>query len=104
MGVRREREAVIFKPSSLLSPLLVFLNHIFLYLQGGIRGHWGHSVHGEVRGQSAEFLLSFHLVGLRARTQVVRLGSRYLYLLSHLMGPSIPEFLFSRGTQGSESG
>lgn len=40
MGVRREREAVTFKPSSLLYPLRVFLNHIFFIYRVGA-GHTG---------------------------------------------------------------
>lgn len=37
-------------------------------------------------------VLPSHHVGPETRTQVVRLGGRYLYLLSHLTGPKIPPF------------
>lgn len=44
----------------------------------------------EVRGQFEESVLSYH-VGGGTRTQVIMLGSKCLYLLSHL---AIPVILF----------
>lgn len=46
-----------------------------------------HSVCVEVRDKLGESILSFHSVGLRGQIWIVRLGSQYLYSLSHPTGP-----------------
>lgn len=48
----------------------------------GLGTHYG--VHGEVRGQPAEVVISFYHLKARNQTQVFRRGSRDLYLPSHL--------------------
>lgn len=47
----------------------------------------------EARGQLAESFLSFYYVGLRDQTQVIKLGSRSLYPLSHLADLKNLEFI-----------
>lgn len=52
-----------------------------------ILGVYGsHGTRVEVRGPLWELVLSFHHLGSRARTQVIRLGCKRLSLLSHLSG------------------
>lgn len=41
----------------------------------------------EVRGPFVDLVLSFQHVGPGDETQVIRLGSKYLYLLSYRFGP-----------------
>lgn len=45
------------------------------------------NMHGGQRMTSKESVLSFSTCGSRKITQVISLGSRYLYLLSHLSSP-----------------
>ena len=54
-----------------------------------------HSARVEVRGQSVGVSSLLLPVDLRDQTQVIRLGSQYLYLLSHLV--CFPFFFFETG-------
>lgn len=55
--------------------------------------------------KSRELVLSFHLVGLGVKTEVVRLGSnKHLYPLSYLASPKTVKFPSGRAfTQASQS-
>jgi hypothetical protein len=69
---------------------LVYIYYIGRVVHAPATVHTRHSTHVEVRGQFAGVIFSFHHVGPKEQTQVVRLYGKHLYLLGHFSGLGLP--------------
>lgn len=59
-----------------------------------------HSVHAKVREQAEVLFLFLHYVGHRDQTQMVRLGSKCLYLLRYLTNPYLLNVVWNHLSAG----
>lgn len=77
---------------SYIFSLFVFqiVSHLLIIYLGGGGNIWAcHGACLEARGQPWESILYFHHVSTGEVTQVIKLGSKHLYLQNHLAGPLV---------------